>query len=162
MISFYGFRGGQDVMDLFSPYEMLLHYIMERLLPPTTTPTQSRATWTEEGKTHRGSCGETRVKNTLKTWGSLHGRRRRKPDSHAEHAPTTWATAMLALGIAASSSSAYMVLRESPPSYLSMPENARVLRVYLRPWTLNLKTSAAWTKLTERSKQPRIVPRGCP
>ena len=48
----YGFRGGEDVVDLLSPYEMLLHYSMERILPPTTTPAQSRAAWTEEGKKH--------------------------------------------------------------------------------------------------------------
>ena len=46
----YGFRGGEDVVDLLSPYDMLLHYSMERILPPTTTPAQSRAAWTEEGK----------------------------------------------------------------------------------------------------------------
>ena len=49
----YGFRRGEDMVDLLSPYEMLLHYIMERILPPTTTPAQSRADWTEEGKKYR-------------------------------------------------------------------------------------------------------------
>ena len=46
----YGFRGGRDSVDLLSPYEMLLHYSIERILPPTNTRAQSRADWTEEGK----------------------------------------------------------------------------------------------------------------
>ena len=49
----YGFRGAEDVVDLLSPYEMLLHYSMERILPPTSTPLQSHAEWTEEGKKYR-------------------------------------------------------------------------------------------------------------
>ena len=48
----YGFRGGQDSVDLLSPYEMLLHCIIERILPPTNTRAQSRAAWTDEGKKH--------------------------------------------------------------------------------------------------------------
>ena len=48
-----GLRGGEGVVDLLSPYEMLLHYSMDRILPPTTTPAQSRAAWTEEGKKYR-------------------------------------------------------------------------------------------------------------
>ena len=45
----YGFRGGRDSVDLLSPYEMLLHYSIERILPPTNTRAQSRAAWTDEG-----------------------------------------------------------------------------------------------------------------
>ena len=41
---------------------MLLHYSMERILPPTTTSAKSRAAWTEEGMKHWKECRETRVK----------------------------------------------------------------------------------------------------
>ena len=49
----YGFRGREDAVDLLSPYEMLLHYSMERILPPTNTAAKSRAAWTEEGKKYK-------------------------------------------------------------------------------------------------------------
>ena len=45
----YGFRGRRDSVDLLTPYEMLLHYSMERILPPTNALAQSRASWTEKG-----------------------------------------------------------------------------------------------------------------
>ena len=46
----YGFRGHQDAVDLLSPYEMLLHYSMERIHAPNNDEARSRATWTEEGE----------------------------------------------------------------------------------------------------------------
>ena len=46
----YGFRGAKDSVDLFSPYEMLQHYSIERIMPPTNTRAKSHATWTDEGK----------------------------------------------------------------------------------------------------------------
>ena len=46
----YGFRGREKSVDLLSPYEMLLHYSMERILPPTNALARSRAEWTEEGR----------------------------------------------------------------------------------------------------------------
>ena len=58
----YGFRGHQDAVDLLSPYEMLLHYSMERILPPTNAQAMSRAAWTEEGKRYREECREANVK----------------------------------------------------------------------------------------------------
>ena len=58
----YGFRGAQDSVDLLSPYEMLLHYSIERILPPTNTRAQSRAAWTDEGKKHVDECRKSRMR----------------------------------------------------------------------------------------------------
>ena len=38
----YGFRGDAHVVDLLSPFEMLMHWSMERVQPPS--PTQDRPT----------------------------------------------------------------------------------------------------------------------
>ena len=49
----YGYRGREKSVDLLSPYEMLLYYSMERILPPTNALAQSRAEWPEEGKKYK-------------------------------------------------------------------------------------------------------------
>ena len=49
----YGFRGGKDSVDLLTPYEMLRHYSMERIDPPTNPRAESRAAWTEKGEAYR-------------------------------------------------------------------------------------------------------------
>ena len=46
----YGYRDHAQSVDVLSPYEMLLHYSMERILPPTTSVTQCHAQWTPEGR----------------------------------------------------------------------------------------------------------------
>ena len=58
----YGFRGLSDAVDLLTPYEMLMHYAMERILPPTDSQSKLRATWTAEGSAYRRQCKETHVK----------------------------------------------------------------------------------------------------
>ena len=40
----YAFRGSEHAVDLLTPYEMLLHYSMERILPPSLVSKSSRAT----------------------------------------------------------------------------------------------------------------------
>jgi hypothetical protein len=52
----YGFRGSEHAVDLLSPYEMLLHYSMERIHPPSSSNTLSRAAWTEDGVKYREQC----------------------------------------------------------------------------------------------------------
>ena len=54
------------MVDLLSSYEMLLHYSMERILPPTTTRAQSRAAWTDDGKKCLDECREARVQGHYK------------------------------------------------------------------------------------------------
>ena len=51
-----------DAVGLLSPYEMLLHYSMERILPLTSAQAMSRAARTEEGKRYREECHEANVK----------------------------------------------------------------------------------------------------
>ena len=38
------------MVELLSPYEMLLHYSMERIQAPNKDDARLRATWTEEGE----------------------------------------------------------------------------------------------------------------
>jgi hypothetical protein len=52
----YGFRGSEQNVDLLSPYEMLLHYSMERILPPSSSSSPSRADWTDDGVEYREQC----------------------------------------------------------------------------------------------------------
>ena len=49
----YGLRGGEACVDLLSPYEMLLHYSIERIMPPTNPQAMSRAEWTQAGKQYK-------------------------------------------------------------------------------------------------------------
>ena len=46
----YGYRGHVQSVDVLSPYEMLLHYSMERILPPTNPLRRCHAEWMAEGK----------------------------------------------------------------------------------------------------------------
>ena len=45
----YGFRGLSYNVDLLSPYEMLLHWSLERISAPTSSTKNHRAIWTAEG-----------------------------------------------------------------------------------------------------------------
>ena len=62
----YGYRGREKSVDLLSPYEMLLHYSMERIFPPTNAPARSRAAWTEDGEKYWKECREIRIKGHYK------------------------------------------------------------------------------------------------
>ena len=62
----YGFRGGRDSVDLLSPYEMLLHYGIERIMPPTNLQAMSRAEWTPAGEQYREECREARMRGHYK------------------------------------------------------------------------------------------------
>ena len=54
----YGFRGALHEVDLSSPYEMLLHWSLERITAPISALGIQRATWTEEASTYRRQCRE--------------------------------------------------------------------------------------------------------
>ena len=128
---------------------MLLHYRMERILPPTTGPAQSRAAWTEEGMKYREECREARDKGHYKPgehYTAIEGENRilmtNLPQIHGlrhcwcwearsrPHLPT-WSFAKV------------------PRPQLSPEENARLLCVYLRPWTLR-ETGSTRTILREK------------
>ena len=133
----YGFRGSEDEVDVLSPYEMILLYSMERICPPNPNNEKNRATWTDEGNEYRRACRDTNQNAKYKPGehykatpakgrillpdiDALHGlrhswcweRRRRL------HLPT-WSFSKV------------------PQAEYSPEENARLLSVYMRPWTLN-------------------------
>ena len=58
----YGFRGSDEAVDVLTPYEMMLLYRMERIVPPTSEDSISRATWTSEGTLYRKKCKGQHVK----------------------------------------------------------------------------------------------------
>jgi len=131
----YGFRGERYNVDLLSPYEMLLHWSMVHIDIPGGS--ESRAAWTELGKTYAQEAKDQRIKprfeagkhyialedtdrillpNIEALWPLRHcwcwERRWRL------HIPT-WSFSKV------------------PRSIFSPEENARLLSVYLRPWTLD-------------------------
>ena len=133
----YGFRGSAENVDLLTPYEMLLHYAMERILPPTTASAQQRASWTVEGNAYRQACSKAFQKPVYKAgvhYTAREGARRiLLPDLPAlrglrhgwcwetrprPHIPT-WSFAKV------------------PQRQFSPEQNARLLCLYFRPWTLN-------------------------
>ena len=133
----YGFRGGDEAVDLLTPYEMLLHYKMEPIFAPTNAQAAVHATWTAEGKAYRQECADAKTQPEpeagvhyvaapsegrilLPDIGCLHNLRHRwcweaRPRPHLP----TWSFAKV------------------PRPQLSPEENARLLCLYLRPWTLN-------------------------
>jgi hypothetical protein len=52
----YGLRGTLGNVDLLSPYEMLMHWGMEAVKPPSSSSEDSNAEWTEEGLRYRQAC----------------------------------------------------------------------------------------------------------
>ena len=132
----YGYRGNEQSVDVLSPYEMLLHYAMERILPPTNPLRRCHAEWTEEGKEYYKECSATKMKGHYKpgehytalpdedrilmpNLQHLNGLRhcwcwQKRPRPHLP----TWSFAKI------------------PRSQFSPEENARLLSVYMRPWTL--------------------------
>ena len=58
----YGFRGKSESVDLLTPYEMLLHYSLCHISPPTSRASDQRATWTEAGHVYNTTCLEKQEK----------------------------------------------------------------------------------------------------
>ena len=132
----YGFRGQSHRVDLLSPYEMLMHWSMEEVRPPSAHDMQQRAAFTDAGKAYALHCksagitptctagthyiavpGEKRILlPDIEVLGTLRHRwvweMRPRP-----HVPL-WSVTKI------------------PKSNISPEENARMLSVYMRPWTL--------------------------
>ena len=133
----YGFRGRMEDVELLSPYEMIMQWSMEEIRPPYANSTHGRSELTEEGTKYRAECASTRVMpqyqagihyvaipaadriilpehpvlgNLLHRWV---WERRPRP-----YVPV-WSYTKI------------------PKSNISPEENARLLTVYMRPWTLN-------------------------
>ena len=128
----YGFRGSKYDVDLFSAFEMLRHWTMTEIKTPSATCKLSK--WTEAGKKlkelklkcpiynpgehYEAVDGEDRI--LLPELPQLHGLRHywMWTRSCRPHVPV-WNYSRV------------------PKSTLSPNENARLLNVYMRPWTLN-------------------------
>ena len=54
----YGFRGSTYAVDLYSPYEMLRFWMMERVLPPKQDTDSPTSRWTEEGRSYQQRCNK--------------------------------------------------------------------------------------------------------
>ena len=134
-------------MDLLSPYEMVLHYSMERILPPTNPLKRSRAEWTAEGKKYHEACCETRMRGHY------------KPGEHYTALPGEDRILMPDLRELNGLRHCWC-WQERPRPYLptwsfakvprlqfSPEENARLLSVYMRPWTLRESESTRYNPL---------------
>ena len=143
----HGFRGSEHAVDLLTPYEMLLQYSMERILPPSSMIKSSRAPWTVDGIKYCEQCQRTGVKPRLQPgipYVALPAHNRLLlPDLPAlcglrhrwcwelrsrPHLPV-WSFAKV------------------PRADFSVEENSRLLSVYMRPWTLNPQDSVASNQL---------------
>ena len=138
----YGFRGNKCDVDLLSQYEMLLGWEVVRIVPPTRFADCPRSEWTPARRAYTKMCQEEKVRPDYKAGihyiaiensdrillpdilqlCSLRHRwcweKRQRP-----HIPT-WSFAKV------------------PSPLFSPEENARMLCVYMRPWTLNPEDSS--------------------
>ena len=143
----YGFRGTDTDLSLLSPFEMLMQYSMEEVKPPSGTDPNPRARLTDEGILYKAECtdagkrprfeaglhyvaipGENRILlPDLPVLGKLRHRwvweKRPRP-----HVPV-WNFAKI------------------PRSNISPEENARMLCLYMRPWTLHPDYASSYTPL---------------
>ena len=52
----YGFRGRDYDVEFLSPYEMLMHWTMVEVSPPTAKATRTRSEFTEQGLAYKQQC----------------------------------------------------------------------------------------------------------
>ena len=133
----YGFRGRGSDRELLSPFEMLMHWSLELVGPPSTSGADKRSTFTDAGKEYHNRCKRCNV----------------VPEYIAgEHFVAVAAPNRILLpDLPTLSKLRHTWIWERRPrphvpvwSYSKIPrvnispeENARMLSVYLRPWTLN-------------------------
>ena len=56
----YGFRGSGAGQELYSPYEMIREWTMERVLPPTSDIARCKSRFTQAGLEYRETCKATK------------------------------------------------------------------------------------------------------
>ena len=135
----YGFRGTGAGQELYSPYEMIREWTMEKVLPPTSDSAPCRSRFTAAGLRHREECKAAKQapeyeagehyeciaadgRILIPDLPELHNLRHRwvwerRPRPHVP----VWSFAKV------------------PKTNISPEENARMLCVYMRPWTLHAK-----------------------
>ena len=133
----YGFRGALHEVDLLSPYEMLLHWSLERITAPISAFGIQRATWTEEASTYRRQRREASETPAYKA--GIHyiaaagvGRILMEDLSQLRGLRHVWCWELRKRVHIPTWSFAKV-----PRSAFSPEENARLLSVYMRPWTLD-------------------------
>ena len=146
----YGFRGAKRKVDLLSPFEMLRYWHLERVLPPSNNGKKQSAIWTDEGLDYKQRCKENKEKPF---W--LPGVHYQVIDAHDR-------ILMPELPALSNLRHRWFWQRRQRPyvpvfSYAKIPskklspeENARLLSIYMRPWTLQPEDATERTPLLSR------------
>ena len=146
----YGFRGKDHVVDMMSPFEMLRYWSMEKVVPPRSGDKSSSASCTPEGLKYHSSC---KAKKQSPQW-----------EAGVHYIAVGGADRILLPDVPALGSLRhrwYWQTRRRPHvpvwNYAKVPrvtlapeENARLLCVYMRPWTLNPADATEHTPLLSR------------
>eukprot|EP00959_Pyramimonas_sp_CCMP1952_P456407 9473119-Pyramimonas_sp.AAC.1 len=153
----YGYRGAAHNVDVLSPYEMLLHWSIEKIHPPLGRQEIYRSALTDVGRRYEKECREGRIHCSMK--GGEHFVALEAPDRillpdapelrglrHAWcwekrrrlHLPT-W------------------TFGPTPGTSLAQEENARRLSVYMRPWCLEARGARWWNPLLANLGKCRAV-----
>ncbi len=146
----YGFRGHRREVDLFSPFEMIMHWSLERVKPPGGEEKNPSAKWTPEGLAYLSKCKLLKERPTFEAgrdYVALPGDDRiLLPDLPALHSLRhRWCWERRARPHVPVWSYAKI-----PRVNLSPEENARLLTIYMRPWTLNPADVTEHTPLLSR------------
>ena len=134
----YGFRGTSRDLQLLSPYEMLMQYSMEEVKPPNASDPNSRSELTETGLRLKDRCAKSNKKPRYQA--GVH--------YVAIEAPNR---VLLPEDVPAVRTLRHRWVWEVRPrphvpvwshskiprANISPEENARLLSIYMRPWTLN-------------------------
>ena len=143
----YGFRGRDDVVDLYSPFEMLRYWSMEKVLPPRAGEKNPTAKWTAEGLEYKACCV---THKTTPRW---------EAGKHYVAIPGIHRILLPDLPALENLRHRWFWQRRFRPhvpiwNYAKIPrvslspeENARLLSVYMRPWTLHPEYATEQTPL---------------
>jgi len=135
----YGFRGNSHVVDLFSPFEMLMYWSMEQVRPPSRTAEDVTAELTAEGHLYLAQCKAAKEAPCL------------EPAKHYIALPAADRILLPDLDALGGLRHRWVWKKRSrpfvpvwnyakiPKTNLSPEENSRLLSIYMRPWTLNPK-----------------------
>jgi hypothetical protein len=152
----YGFRGNKRVVDLLSPFEMLMYWEMERVLPPTRQAVDPSSTLTGAGERYRRNLN----KGEQPSW---------EPGIHYLAKDTVDRILLPDIPALKGLRHRWFWQRRSRPfvpvwSYAKVPratlspeENGRLLSVYMRPWTLNPHDATETTPLLSRLQMSKSV-----
>ena len=133
----YGFRGNKHGVDLLSPYEMIRFWQWIRVVPPSSKSRNPTSEWTSEGLSYINDCKIKGVESTL------------LPGVHYIALESNSRILLPDVEVLDGLRHTWMWERRFRPvvpvwNFAKMPrptlpaeENARLLSVYMRPWTLH-------------------------